>query len=114
MRAPDHYTAFHSRTGRGYTVNKADLVAKLAAKAGFSKKNASKAIDAMVDLISGALAANENVTLTGFGKFEVRARKASTRVNPQTRKKISVPAKVVPAFKAGKNLKELVAKKARR
>ena len=95
-------------------MNKADLVAKLATKAGFSKKNAAKAIDAMVDLISGALASNENVTLTGFGKFEVRARKASTRVNPQTRKKISVPAKVVPAFKAGKNLKELVAKKARR
>jgi DNA-binding protein HU-beta len=95
-------------------VNKAEFVAKLATKTGLSKKSASKAIDAMIDLITGALAVNEEVLLTGFGKFEVRARKASTRINPQTRQKIHVPAKVVPAFKPGKNLKEIVAKRARK
>lgn len=95
-------------------MNKADLVAKLAAKAGMSKKDSAKAIDSVVDLISAALAGNDKVTLTGFGKFEPRARKASIRINPQTGKKINVPAKVVPVFKAGKKLKELVAKKARR
>jgi len=57
------------------------------------------------------LANNEPVLLTGFGKFEVRARKRSQRINPQTQKRITVPEKVVPAFKAGKNLKTLVMKK---
>jgi DNA-binding protein HU-beta len=95
-------------------MNKAEFVEKLAKKAGFSKKDAYKAIDTFVDLVTKSLVSNEPVNLTGFGKFEVRARKATTRMNPQTGRKINVPAKVVPAFKPGKNLKDTVAKRSRR
>jgi len=95
-------------------MNKAEFAEKLAKKAGLTKKDAYKAIDGMIDLVTKALASNEAVNLTGFGKFEVRARKATTRMNPQTGKKINVPAKAVPAFKPGKNLKTTVAKKAKK
>ncbi len=94
-------------------MNKAELVEKLAKKTGMSKKASRMALEGMIEVISGSLATNEAVLLTGFGKFEVRARKASVRMNPQTRRKINVPAKVVPAFKPGKDLKELVAKRVR-
>ena len=92
-------------------MNKAEFVDKLAVKTGFTKKDARKALDSMIGLVSHALAANEEVLLTGFGKFEARTRKESRRINPQTQKRILVPKKVVPAFKPGKNLKEAVAKK---
>ena len=92
-------------------MNKGEFVDKLAAKAGFSKKDARKTLDAMIALITDALASNQEVLLTGFGKFEARARKESKRINPQTQKRITVPKKVVPAFKPGKNLKDIVAKK---
>jgi len=95
-------------------MNKAEFVEKLAKKAGLTKKDANQATNAMLDLITAALAGNEPVLLTGFGKFEARTRKASTRINPQTGKKLSVPAKVVPVFKPGKNLKTTVAKKAKK
>lgn len=92
-------------------MNKAELVDRIAQRAGLTKKDARKALDATVDIITEALANNEPVLLTGFGKFEVRARKRSQRINPQTQKRITVPEKVVPAFKPGKNLKMLVQKK---
>ena len=92
-------------------MNKGEFVDKLATKTGLTKKDARKALDAMIDLITDALVSNEEVLLTGFGKFEVRARKESKRINPQTQKRITVPKKVVPAFKPGKNLKDTVAKK---
>ena len=99
---------------RGYSVNKTEFVEKLAKEADLTKKDARKAVEGMVDLITNSLAKNEPVVITGFGKFETRKRKATTRMNPQTGQKIKTPAKVVPAFKAGKNLKEIVAKKAKR
>jgi DNA-binding protein HU-beta len=97
---------------RGYDVNKAELVEKLAKGTGLTKKDARAALDGVVDVITQALAKNEPVIITGFGKFETRKRKATTRMNPQTGQRIKTPAKVVPAFKAGKNLKDIVAKKA--
>ncbi len=99
-------------TPRGYDVNKAELVEKLAKGTGLTKKDARAALDGVVDVITQALAKNEPVIITGFGKFETRKRKATTRMNPQTGQRIKTPAKVVPAFKAGKNLKDIVAKKA--
>ena len=99
---------------RGYSVNKTEFVEKLAKEADLTKKDARKAVEGMVDLITNSLAKNEPVVITGFGKFEARTRKASTRMNPQTGKKIKVPAKVVPAFKAGKTLKTIVGKKAKK
>ena len=95
----------------GDRVNKAEFVDRLAAKTGFTKKEARKALDSVTGLVSQALASNEEVLLTGFGKFEARTRKESKRINPQTRKRIIVPKKVVPAFKPGKNLKQTVAKR---
>lgn len=94
-------------------MNKGEFVDKLAAKTRFSKKDAREALDAMIGLITDALASNREVLLTGFGKFETRARKESRRINPQTQRRITVPKKVVPAFKPGKNLKDVVAKKLR-
>ena len=95
----------------GEKVNKGEFVDKLSVKAGLSKKGARVALDAVIDLITESLASNEEVLLTGFGKFEARARKESNRINPQTQRRITVPRKVVPAFKPGKNLKDIVAKK---
>ena len=95
----------------GDKVNKGEFVDKLSAKTGLSKKDARVALDAVIDLITESLVSNEEVLLTGFGKFEARARKESKRINPQTQERITVPKKVVPAFKPGKNLKDIVAKK---
>jgi len=92
-------------------VNKGEFVDKLSAKTGLSKKDARVALDAVIDLITESLMSNEEVLLTGFGKFEARARKESKRINPQTQERITIPKKVVPAFKPGKNLKDIVAKK---
>ena len=95
----------------GEKVNKGEFVDKLSAKVGLSKKDARVALDAVIGLITESVASNEEVLLTGFGKFEARARKESKRINPQTQKAITVPKKVVPVFKPGKNLKDTVAKK---
>jgi DNA-binding protein HU-beta len=92
-------------------VNKGAFIDKLATKTGFSKKDARKALDAMLSLVTDAITSNEEVLLTGFGKFEARVRKESRRINPQTQQRITVPRKVVPAFKPGKNLKDMVGKK---
>jgi len=96
---------------RGYDVNKAELVEKLAKETGLTKKDARAALDGVVNVITKALSKSEPVIITGFGKFETRKRKATTRMNPQTGQRIKTPAKTVPAFKAGKNLKEIVSKK---
>jgi DNA-binding protein HU-beta len=92
-------------------VNKGELVDRMAARTGLTKKDARKALDSMIDIITDSIANNEEVLLTGFGKFEVRTRKRSQRINPQTQKRIMVPEKVVPAFKPGKNLKNLVSQR---
>lgn len=91
-------------------MTKTDLVNLIAEKAEFSKKDAEKALSTVVSVITESLASGEKVQLVGFGTFEVRDRKAKEGINPLTKEKISVPAKRVPAFKAGKALKEAVAK----
>jgi len=92
-------------------MNKTELVAKVAEKSGLSKKDAEKAVVAVVASVTEALSANEKVQLIGFGTFEVKARNARTGRNPSTGAEITIPASVSPAFKAGKALKEEVAKK---
>jgi len=94
-------------------MNKQEFVERLAERAGFTKKDARKAIDGAIELINQALASNEAVNIAGFGKFELRARKASNRINPRTGEKLQVPAKVVPVFRPGKNLREIVGEKLR-
>lgn len=92
-------------------MNKAELVEKLAKETGLTKKDARAALDGVVNVITKALSKDQPVIITGFGKFETRRRKATTRMNPQTGQRIKTPAKTVPAFKAGKNLKEIVGKR---
>ena len=88
--------------------NKADLVDKDADKTGLTKKDSNAAVEAVFDSIQEFLAEEEKVQLIGFGTFEVRERAARKGRNPQTGEEIQIPATKVPAFKAGKNLKEAV------
>ena len=89
-------------------MNKTELVAAVAEKAALSKKDAEKAVSAVVDTITAALADGDKVQLVGFGTFEVRERAARECINPQTKAKVQVAASKVPAFKAGQALKNLV------
>ena len=89
-------------------MNKSDLVSAIADKSGLSKADAARALEATTSAISGALASGNSVAITGFGSFLVRARAARTGRNPQTGATIQISASNVPAFKAGKLLKESV------
>jgi DNA-binding protein HU-beta len=89
-------------------LNKTDLIAKVSELTELSKKDATKAVDAVFDAISDALQAGDKVQLVGFGNFEVRERQARKGRNPQTGEEIEIPASKSPAFKPGKSLKDLV------
>jgi DNA-binding protein HU-beta len=91
-------------------MNKAELVAAVAGKTGLTKKAAEQAIDATVCAISCELKRGGKIQLVGFGTFEVKARAARTGLNPKTKEKIQIAASKVPAFKAGKTLKDAVNK----
>ena len=92
-------------------MNKTELVNAVAEKADFSKKDSDKAVAAVLDSITDALAQGDKVQIVGFGTFEVRARAEKQGRNPKTGEAMIVPASNLPAFKAGKALKEAVAKK---
>ncbi len=87
---------------------KKDLVDRVAKAAGLTKKQAAEAVDGVFDAITHALKGGEPVLLTGFGKFEVREKKARPGINPKTLERIQLPARNAPAFKAGKALKAAV------
>ncbi|PVY75386.1 DNA-binding protein HU-beta [Tamilnaduibacter salinus] len=93
---------------KGFSVNKSELIDEIAASADISKAGAGRALDAMVDSITGALKKGDQVTLIGFGTFSVKERAARTGRNPQTGQEIKIPASKVPNFKAGKALKDSV------
>ncbi len=88
-------------------MNKTDLVNAVAAK-GFTKKDADAAVAAVFEAIEGALVKGDKVQLIGFGTFEVRERAAKEGRNPKTGETIKIAASKVPAFKAGKALKDAV------
>lgn len=92
-------------------MTKAELVDKVAKDTKLTKKDSNNVIDATIDAISRSLAKGDKVTLVGFGSFEVRKRDARTGRNPQTGDEIKIAARKVPVFKAGKALKDAVAKK---
>ncbi|MFB5265977.1 HU family DNA-binding protein [Paenibacillus enshidis] len=87
-------------------MNKTDLINQVSEKAELSKKDATKAVDAIFDAISEALQSGDKVQLVGFGNFEVRERSARKGRNPQTGEEIEIPASKIPAFKPGKALKD--------
>ncbi len=91
-------------------MNKVELCAAVAEKAGLSKKDAEKAVSAVLEAVVEAVAKGDKVALVGFGTFEARARGARVGRNPRTKENIQIPATTLPAFKAGKAFKEAVGK----
>ena len=91
-------------------MNKAELINAVAEKAALSKKDSEAAVNAALEAITGALSDGEKVQLVGFGSFEVKKREARVGRNPKTKESIEIPASKVPVFKAGKALKDVVAK----
>ena len=90
-------------------MNKTELIAAVAEKTDLSKKDADAAVSAVLGAITDALKAGDQIQLVGFGTFEVRNRAAKQGRNPRTGETMTVPASKVPAFKAGKALKDAVA-----
>ncbi len=89
-------------------MNKNDLIAKVSEDSDLSKADATKAVDAVFDTITGSLQSGNEVRLVGFGTFSVTRRQASQGRNPRTGEKIQIPASNQPKFKAGKGLKDAV------
>ena len=87
-------------------MNKTELVAAIADKAGLSKKDAEASVKAFTEVVAEELKKGEKIALVGFGTFEVSQRAARTGRNPQTGKEIKIPASKAPKFKAGKALKD--------
>ena len=87
-------------------MNKTELIAEVANKAGLSRKDAEKALGAVVETITEAVVKGDKVQLVGFGSFETKQREARTGRNPKTKETIEIPATRVPVFKAGKALKD--------
>ena len=89
-------------------MNKSELIDAVAETADLSKADATRALDAVISAISGALKNGDQVSVVGFGTFLVRQRAARTGRNPQTGEEIQIAAANVPAFKPGKALKDNV------
>ncbi len=89
-------------------MNKSELIEAVAASADIPKAAAGRAVDAMIDAVTGALKADDQVVLVGFGTFSVKDRAARTGRNPQTGAPIEIAAAKIPSFKAGKALKDAV------
>lgn len=92
-------------------MNKTELIEAIAKGADLSKKDAGAALDAAIEAITKAMKKGDKVQLVGFGTFEAKKRAARTGKNPATGEAIKIPATTVPTFKAGKGLKDAVAKK---
>ena len=89
-------------------MNKLELIAAIADKTGFSKKDSEKALVAFTEIVTDELVKKNKVQIVGFGTFEARERAARKGINPLTKQPIDIDASVVPAFKAGKALKDAV------
>jgi DNA-binding protein HU-beta len=89
-------------------MNKGELIEAVADKAGLSRADATKAVDAVLDSVTSTLRDGGGVSLVGFGTFSVKARAARMGRNPRTGEPIQIKASNVPGFKAGKALKEAV------
>lgn len=89
-------------------MNKAELISNVAERSDLTKKDAEKAVGALLDVIGDALARGDKVQLVGFGTFEIRERAARKGRNPQTGEEIDIAPARVPVFKAGKSLRDTV------
>ena len=102
----DSFINYRMNNLKGNTVNKSQLVDQIAENADISKAAAGRALDALVETVTETLKSGDQVTLVGFGSFIVRERAARTGRNPKTGEAIEISAAKVPAFKAGKALKD--------
>ncbi len=91
-------------------MNKQELVAAVAQRAGLTKKDAAAAVDAFVEVVKNALKKKETVRLIGFGTFSVRKRAARKGRNPRTKAPIDIPERYAPVFKPSNQLRDLVNK----
>ncbi len=89
-------------------MTKEQMIERMAAEAGITKAQATRAMKSMITNITKSLKKGTKVTLVGFGTFDISKRKARTGRNPRTGAEIAIPAAKVPKFKAGKALKEAV------
>lgn len=89
-------------------MNKQELIGAIANKSGLTQKDVKTALDASLAVITETLAKGGEINLVGFGSFSVKTQKARTGRNPKTGEKLTIPAKKVPSFKAGKGLKDAV------
>lgn len=89
-------------------MTKVELIAAVAAETGLTKKDAEKAVNSVLNAVTDSLKKGEKVSLVGFGTFEVRERPERSGVNPQTKEPMTIAASKLPAFKAGKALKDAV------
>ncbi|WP_440336415.1 HU family DNA-binding protein [Megasphaera sp.] len=89
-------------------MNKTELIAAVANETEITKKDAEKAVKAVFSVISDSLTKGDKIQIIGFGTFKVRQRKAREGRNPRTNEPIQIEASKTPAFKAGKQLKDLV------
>ena len=91
-------------------MNKTELINAAAESAGLTKKDTERVINAAIDAVTAALVKGERIQISGFGTFETKDREARIGRNPHTKETIEIPATRVPAFKASKALKDIVAK----
>ena len=89
-------------------MNKRELVEAVSDKTGITKKKTGNVVDAVTETITDTLSQGEKITLVGFGTFQVRQREERKGVNPQTKEALTIPAKEIPKFKAGKELRKAV------
>ena len=89
-------------------MTKQEFVDKVADKSGLTRRDAGKAVEAVLDSITEALKSRQDVSFTGFGKFSTSDRAARMGVNPRTKEKVTIPAATVPKFSAGSALKSAV------
>ena len=91
-------------------MNKLELIQEVSERTGLAKKDAEKAVNAVLDTVADTLAQGDKVQLIGFGSFETKPRAARMGCNPKTKEAIEIPATTAPVVKAGKALKDRVAK----
>ena len=91
-------------------MNKLELIQEVSERTGLAKKDAEKAVNAVLDTVADTLAQGDKGQLIGFGSFETKTREARMGRNPKTKEAIEIPATTAPVFKAGKALKDRVAK----
>ena len=89
-------------------MNKTELIEEIAQRTDSSKGEAQRYVESFEEVVAEALRSGKQIQITGFGKFYVREQKAREGVNPQTKEKMHIPASKVPAFSAGKGLKEVL------